>query len=76
MTWAKYGHSMLPGAFLDKVTPKIVFTDEAVVQCDVPVKKNTFEGAGNLQMITNKSWYKHLWHVDLIYYCFRTHFCV
>ena len=33
---------MLPGAFLDKVTPKIVFTDEAVVQCDVPVKKNTF----------------------------------
>ena len=47
---------MLPsGTFPDQVTPGIDFTDEAVVQCDVPVKKNAFEGAGNLQMITNKS---------------------
>ena len=30
---------MLQGAFLNKVTPNIYFTDEAVVQCDVPVVK-------------------------------------
>ena len=35
----KYGHLMLPEAFPDKVTPDIDFTDEAVVQCDVIVKK-------------------------------------
>ena len=28
---------MLPGVFPDKVTPGIDFTDEVVVQCDVPV---------------------------------------
>ena len=36
---SKYGHLMLPGAFLDRVTPDIDLTDEAVVQCDVPVVK-------------------------------------
>ena len=37
---SKYGHVMLPsGAFPDKVTPDIYFTDETVVQCDVPVVK-------------------------------------
>ena len=37
---SKYGHLMLPsGTFPDKVTPGIDFTDEAVVQCDVPVVK-------------------------------------
>ena len=36
----KYGHLMLPsGTFPDEVTPGIDFTDEAVVQCDVPVPK-------------------------------------
>ena len=35
----KYGHLMLPGTFADKLTPDIDFTDEAVVQCDVPVVK-------------------------------------
>ena len=30
---------MLPGAFPDKVTPDIDFTDESEVQCDVPVVK-------------------------------------
>ena len=36
----KYGRLMLPsGTFPDKVTPDIDFTDEAVVQCDVPVVK-------------------------------------
>ena len=30
---------MLPGTFTDKVIPDIDFTDEAVVQCDVPVVK-------------------------------------
>ena len=30
---------MLPGVFPDKVTSDIDFTDEAVVQCDVPVVK-------------------------------------
>ena len=33
---------MLPGLFLDKETPDIDFTDEAVVQCDVPVVKVLF----------------------------------
>ena len=33
---SKYGHLMPPGAFLDKFTPDIDFTDEVVVQCDVP----------------------------------------
>ena len=36
---SKYGHLMLPGTFTDKITPHIDFTDEAVVQCDVPVVK-------------------------------------
>ena len=36
---SKYGHLMLPGAFPDKITPDIDFTDEAVVQCDIPVIK-------------------------------------
>ena len=36
---SKYGYLMLPGAFTDKVTPNIDFTDEAVAQCDVPVIK-------------------------------------
>ena len=39
---SKYGHLMLPGVFPDKITPEIDFTDEAVVQCDVPVITNTF----------------------------------
>ena len=30
---------MLPEAFPGKVTPDIDFTDEAVIQCDVPVVK-------------------------------------
>ena len=30
---------MLSEAFLDKVTPDIDFTDEAIVQCDVQVIK-------------------------------------
>ena len=37
---SKYRHLMLPsGIFPDKVTPGIDFTDEAVVQYDVPVVK-------------------------------------
>ena len=35
----KYGHMILPGAFPDKVTPDINFTDEIVAQCYVPVVK-------------------------------------
>ena len=36
----EYGYYlMLPGAFQDKVTPDIDFTDEAVNQCDVLVVK-------------------------------------
>ena len=33
----KYGHLMLPEVFPDKVTSDIEFTDDAVVQCFVPV---------------------------------------
>ena len=36
---SKYGHMMLLGAFPDKATIDIGFTDEAVVQWDVPVVK-------------------------------------
>ena len=36
---SKYGHLMLPGLFSDKITPDIDFTDEVVVQWDVPVVK-------------------------------------
>ena len=36
---SKYGRLMLPGAFPDNAAPDIVFTGEAVVQCDVPVIK-------------------------------------
>ena len=43
---------MLPGAFPDKVTPDINFTDEAVVQCSSCT--NAFVSGGNLRMITNK----------------------
>ena len=31
-----------PGTFPDKVTPDIDFTDEVVVQCDIPVVKILF----------------------------------
>ena len=37
------------------------FTDEVVVQFDVPDVKNTFLGTGNLQMIANKFWCEYLW---------------
>ena len=36
---SKYGNLMLPRVFSDKAIPDIDFTDEAVVQCDVPVIK-------------------------------------
>ena len=40
MMLSKNGHLILSsGRFPDKVTPGIGFTDEAVVQCDVPVVK-------------------------------------
>ena len=35
--------------------------------------KNTFVGAGNLQMITSKFWFEYLWG---LMYSFWTHFCV
>ena len=35
----KYGHLTLPEAFPDKVIADIVFTDEAVVKCDITVVK-------------------------------------
>ena len=36
---SKYGYLMLTEAFSDKVTPSTEFSDEAVVQCDVPFAK-------------------------------------
>ena len=56
---SKYG-LMLPGEFPDKVTPDIVFADEAVAQCDIPVIRIPFVSAGNLQIITNKFWFEYL----------------
>ena len=49
---SKYGYLMLPGAFTDKVTSDIDFTDEAVVQCDVPVTKIF------LQVLLIYKWFK------------------
>ena len=39
---------------IQKVTPDIDVTHKVIVQCYVPVVKNSFVFAGNLQMITNK----------------------
>ena len=39
---AKYGHLMLTGAFPDKDTPDIDFTDQPVGRCDVSVAKLFF----------------------------------
>ena len=39
---SKYGHVMLPKVFPDNVTCDIDFTDQAVVQCHVPVAKIIF----------------------------------
>ena len=38
---SKYGDLMLPETFPDKVITHIDFTDEAVVQFDIPVVKTT-----------------------------------
>ena len=75
---SKYGHLMLPsGAFPDKVTPDIDFTDETVVQCDVPVVKIL------LQVLVIYKWLQinfevntYIWHGGLMYYGFWTQFCV
>ena len=63
---------MLPGEFLDKVTFDIDFTDEAVVQCDVPVNKNSFVGDANFQMIND---HKHIL-IWILMYSFWTQSCL
>ena len=50
-----------PGAFPDKVTLDIDFTDELVVQFDVLDVKIPFLGTGNLQMVAYKFWFESLW---------------
>ena len=40
---AKYKHSMLPGAFPDKVTPEINFVDKVVFWCDISVLKTLLQ---------------------------------
>ena len=57
----KYGHLMLPEAFLDKVTPDIDFTDEAVVQYDVPAKKI------HLQVLVTYKWSQISFDVNIKY---------
>ena len=37
MGWWKYEHFTLSEVFSNELTPDIDFTDETVVQCDVPV---------------------------------------
>ena len=54
ITWAKYEYLILLGAFPDKVTLDIDFTNEAVVQCNVPGVKKTVVGDGHLQ--SNHKW--------------------
>ena len=51
---SKYAYLMLQGAFPDKgIIPDFDLTDEVLVQCYVTVVKNTYAGAGNLQVINN-----------------------
>ena len=40
---SKYKHSMLPGAFPDKVTPEINFVDKVVFWCDISVLKTLLQ---------------------------------
>ena len=49
-----------PGGFPDKVNTDTDVIDEAVVQCYLSSCKDTFVGAGNLQMITSKFWSEYL----------------
>ena len=56
-----------PGAFPDKVTPAIDFTDEVVFSVWCSRCKNTFLGTGNIQMITNKFWCEYLWVLYVLF---------
>ena len=60
-------HVYQPGLLSTKFTPDIDFTDEPIVQCDVPIVKNTFvdvNDKNNKLIFANKFWYE-LW-----LYCF------
>ena len=39
MRWAKYRHLTPSGVFPDRLMSYIDFTDDTVVQCDVPIVK-------------------------------------
>ena len=43
---SKYGHLRLPGVCPDKRTPDVDFTDESVVQHDIPVVKYLYKFDG------------------------------
>ena len=57
----KYGHWMLLGAFPDNVTSDIDFTDEAVVQCDVPVVKILLQVLVIYKRSQTEFWCEYLW---------------
>ena len=63
---SKYGHLMLLGGFPEKRASDIDFTDlveDLCTSCSsvwYSSYKNTFVGADNLQMITNKFWFEYL----------------
>ena len=56
---SKYGHLILPRVFPDKIIPVTDVTDEAIVNV-IFSWKDTFVGAGNLQIITNKFSFDYL----------------
>ena len=65
---SKYGYSMLPGEFPDiRSYPWYWFYRWSNISVLWSSCKNTFVGAGNLQMITNKFWCENLWGPYLLY---------
>lgn len=44
----------MPRVFSDKVTTDNDFTDEAVLQSNLPAVKNTFANDGDKQVLANK----------------------
>ena len=72
---SNYGYLMLPGAFPDiESYPWYWFCrwSNSSVLCSSC--KNTFVGAGNLQVITNRFWCENLWRLYVL--CLDAVFCI
>ena len=63
--------------FTNKITPLIDFTDEPVIQCDIPIAKNTFAGNSKLMIKMENNRNKLLlinFDVNTFIYCLETNF--